>query len=173
MIHIDRSRRNEAWNRVAEQGKAHMAKGNWVIMFPEGTRIPRGEQGQYKNGGTRLACTTGASVLPIAVNSARCWPRKSFVLRPGLIDISIGPTIPSAGRQPDELMREVEAWDRGRDAAHRPAGLHAGRADTGGQVKALSGVSRARGPGHRKLERHAPQSSRRPTQRSAPAVAVR
>jgi 1-acyl-sn-glycerol-3-phosphate acyltransferase len=110
MIHIDRSRRNEAWNRVAEQGQAHMAQGNWVIMFPEGTRIPRGEQGVYKNGGTRLACTTGASVLPIAVNSARCWPRKSFVLRPGMIDISIGPTIPSAGRQPEELMREVEAW---------------------------------------------------------------
>ena len=110
MIHIDRSRRADAWNRVAEQGRAHMAQGNWVIMFPEGTRIPRGMQGTYKSGGTRLAVATGAAVLPIAVNSARCWPRKSFVLRPGMIDISVGPTIPSAGRQPDELMREVEDW---------------------------------------------------------------
>jgi 1-acyl-sn-glycerol-3-phosphate acyltransferase len=110
MIHIDRSRRSDAWNRVAEQGRAHMAQGNWVIMFPEGTRIPRGMQGTYKSGGTRLAVATGAAVLPIAVNSARCWPRKSFVLRPGMIDISVGPTIPSTGRQPDELMREVEDW---------------------------------------------------------------
>ena len=110
MVHIDRSKRAQAWNRVAEQGGRHMANGNWVIMFPEGTRIPRGQQGQYKTGGTRLAIATGAAVLPIAVSSARCWPRKSFVLRPGVIDISIGPTIPSAGREPDEMMREVEGW---------------------------------------------------------------
>jgi len=110
MVHIDRSKRAEAWNRVAEQGQKFMSQGNWVIMFPEGTRIPRGSQGTYKTGGTRLAVSTGASVLPIAVTSARCWPRKSFMVRPGCIDISIGKPISSLGREPDELMREVETW---------------------------------------------------------------
>lgn len=110
MIHIDRSKRTEAWNKVAEQGRKYMARGNWVIMFPEGTRTPRGAQGVYKSGGTRLAVTTGVPVVPIAVSSAKCWPRKSFVLRPGVIDVSIGRPIPSTGREPDELMREVEAW---------------------------------------------------------------
>jgi 1-acyl-sn-glycerol-3-phosphate acyltransferase len=110
MIHIDRSKRTEAWNRVAEQGRKFMAMGHWVIMFPEGTRIARGQKGNYKNGGTRLAVQTERPVLPVAVTSARCWPRKSFVLRPGVIDVSIGPAIPSTGREPDELMREVEAW---------------------------------------------------------------
>jgi 1-acyl-sn-glycerol-3-phosphate acyltransferase len=110
MIHIDRSKRAEAWNRVAEQGRRYMAQGNWVIMFPEGTRTARGQQGVYKSGGTRLAVTTGVPVVPIAVTSARCWPRKSFSLRPGVVDVSIGKPIPSVGREPDELMREVEAW---------------------------------------------------------------
>ena len=110
MIHIDRSRRNEAWGKVAAQGQALLARGHWVIMFPEGTRGARGAQGVYKAGATRLAITTGAPVVPIAVTSARCWPRKSFLLRPGVIDISIGRPIPSQGRQPDELMREVEQW---------------------------------------------------------------
>ena len=110
MIHIDRSKRTEAWNKVAEQGRRIMARGNWVIMFPEGTRTPRGSQGSYKSGGTRLAIAAGVPVVPIAVTSAKCWPRKSFVLTPGTIDISIGRPIPSAGRQADELMREVEAW---------------------------------------------------------------
>lgn len=110
MIHIDRSRRAEAWNKVAEQGRRHMAHGNWVIMFPEGTRTPRGSQGVYKSGGTRLAVQLGVPVVPIAVTSARCWPRRSFVLRPGLIEVSIGAPIASTGRQADELMREVEAW---------------------------------------------------------------
>ena len=92
MIHIDRG------------------QGVWVIMFPEGTRIPRGEKGKYRSSGTRLAIECGAPVIPIAVTSAKCWPRKAFVKRPGIVDISIGPAIPSVGRKPDELMREVEAW---------------------------------------------------------------
>lgn len=110
MVHIDRSKRTEAWNKVAEQGRRFMGQGNWVIMFPEGTRIERGRQGQYKSGAARLAITTGTPIVPIAVASARCWPRKSFLLRPGTIDISIGKPIAVAGRQPDELMREVQDW---------------------------------------------------------------
>ena len=110
MIHIDRSKRTEAWAKVAEQGRALMDRGVWIIMFPEGTRTARGSQGTYKSGASRLAVTTGASLVPIAVTSARCWPRKSFRLRPGVIDVSIGRPIASAGREADELMREVEAW---------------------------------------------------------------
>ncbi len=110
MIHIDRSQRAQAFTKVVEQGKRLMAQGVWVIMFPEGTRIPRGQKGVYKSGGTRLAIETGAPVIPVAVTSAKCWPRKAFIKKPGIVDISIGKPIPSAGRQPDELMREVEAW---------------------------------------------------------------
>jgi 1-acyl-sn-glycerol-3-phosphate acyltransferase len=110
MIHIDRSKRAEAWAKVAAQGQRLMSEGVWVILFPEGTRTPRGSQGTYKSGAARLAVTTGTPIVPIAVTSARCWPRKSFLLRPGVIDVSIGPPIPSLSREPDELMREVEAW---------------------------------------------------------------
>ena len=110
MVHIDRGRRSEAWRRVAEQGTRIMRQGNWVIMFPEGTRTPRGEQGEYKSGASRLAITAGVPIVPVAVTSARCWPRRSFLLRPGVIDVSIGQPIATQGRRPDELMREVEAW---------------------------------------------------------------
>jgi 1-acyl-sn-glycerol-3-phosphate acyltransferase len=87
-----------------------MARGHWVIMFPEGTRIPRGKRGTYQSGGAHLAVTTGRPVVPIAVNSGRCWPPKSLLLRPGVVDVSIGRPIASVGRRPAELMREVEAW---------------------------------------------------------------
>ena len=110
MIHIDRSKRAQAFNKVVEQGQRLLNQGTWVIMFPEGTRIARGQKGQYKNGGTRLAVETGAPVIPIAVTSAKCWPRKAFIRKPGTVEFSIGKPIPSAGRQPDELMREVETW---------------------------------------------------------------
>jgi 1-acyl-sn-glycerol-3-phosphate acyltransferase len=49
-------------------------------------------------------------VVPIAVDSARCWPRKSFWLKPGTVTISIGKPIPPQGRESDEMMREVERW---------------------------------------------------------------
>jgi 1-acyl-sn-glycerol-3-phosphate acyltransferase len=67
MIHIDRSQRAQAFNKVVKQGRELLAQGIWIIMFPEGTRIPRGQQGTYKSGGTRLAVETGAPVIPIAV----------------------------------------------------------------------------------------------------------
>jgi 1-acyl-sn-glycerol-3-phosphate acyltransferase len=110
MIHIDRSQRARAFAKVVQQGRELLAKGVWVIMFPEGTRIARGQQGEYKSGGARLAEPTGCPVIPIAVTSAKCWPRKAFIKRPGVIEVSIGQPIPSEGRKADELMLEVQTW---------------------------------------------------------------
>jgi 1-acyl-sn-glycerol-3-phosphate acyltransferase len=110
MIHIDRKQGTQAFTKVVEQGKRLLDKGTWVIMFPEGTRTARGQQGVYKTGGTRLAIETGAPVVPVAVTSAKCWPKKAFIKTPGIVDISIGKPISSVGREPAELMREVEAW---------------------------------------------------------------
>ena len=110
MIHIDRSRRTEAWHRVAEQGRRLFGQGVWVIMFPEGTRTPRGSQGVYKLGASRLAVAIGVPIVPIAVASGRCWPRRSFLLRPGVVDVVIGAPIAAAGRDAGQVMREVEAW---------------------------------------------------------------
>jgi 1-acyl-sn-glycerol-3-phosphate acyltransferase len=110
MIHIDRSKRTEAWNKVATQGRKFMSRGTWVIMFPEGTRTPRGSQSRYQSGAARLALAAKVPLVPVAVTSARCWPRKSWLLQPGVIDISIGAPIPVQGRSPDALTREVEGW---------------------------------------------------------------
>lgn len=110
MIHIDRGQRSQAFAKVVSQGQRLMGEGVWVIMFPEGTRIPRGQVGQYKTGGTRLAIEAGVPVIPIAVTSAKCWPTRAFIKTPGVVDISIGPPIDSTGRAPDELMQEVQTW---------------------------------------------------------------
>ncbi|MEP4148234.1 MAG: lysophospholipid acyltransferase family protein [Halioglobus sp.] len=110
MVHIDRSKRSEAWTKVAEEGLVLMDQGKWIIMFPEGTRTERGMKGAYKAGATRLAVATGAYVIPIAVTSARCWPRRSFSFIPGTIDVSIGQPVSADGREPGELMEEVERW---------------------------------------------------------------
>ena len=110
MIHINRSRKRDAFMKVVAQGRRLLEQGTWVIMFPEGTRIERGLAGQYKSGGARLAVEVGVDVIPVAVTSGRCWPRKALVKTPGVVEVSIGPCISSAGKTPEGLMAEVEQW---------------------------------------------------------------
>lgn len=135
MIHIDRKDGSRAFHKVVEQGKRLLGQGIWVIMFPEGTRAARGERGQYKSGGARLAIEAGVPVVPVAVTSAKVWPRKAFVKRAGTVDVSIGRAIPTTGRSPDELMREVEAWIEGEMRRLDPEAYAA----TGGAADAPAG----------------------------------
>ena len=56
------------------------------------------------------AIATGAVVVPIAHNSGECWPKQSFLKRPGLITVSIGKPISPEGQTPDSMMQQVENW---------------------------------------------------------------
>jgi 1-acyl-sn-glycerol-3-phosphate acyltransferase len=110
MIPIDRSQGKNAFKHLVTQGRRRLGDGQWIIMFPEGTRIPVGEKGKYKSGGTRLAVETGTVVVPIAHNSGECWPKNSFLKRPGVITVSIGKPISPNGHTADSMMEEVENW---------------------------------------------------------------
>ncbi len=110
MIPIDRNKGRDAFAQISTQARKRLANGQWLIMFPEGTRIPVGQQGKYKGGGARVAIDTKAPVVPIAMNAGECWPRNSFIKRPGTIIVSIGPAIASDGQNPQELMQQVENW---------------------------------------------------------------
>lgn len=110
VIPIDRSSGRDAFAKVVVHGRKRLADGQWIIMFPEGTRTAVGRQGKYKGGGARLAVETNTVVVPIACNSGECWPKNSFSKKPGLITVSIGPTISPEGKNAAELMQEVENW---------------------------------------------------------------
>lgn len=110
MVHIDRSRGGEAFGRITAQSAGLLDRGNWILMFPEGTRTARGRVGKYKIGAAKLAVMADVPVVPIAVTSGRCWPRQAFVKRPGVVEISIGRPIAPGGRGAAELTAEVEAW---------------------------------------------------------------
>lgn len=110
MIPIDRSKGKDSFAQIVEQGKRRLANGQWIIMFPEGTRIPVGEKGKYKGGGARLAVETATPIVPIAMNAGEYWPKKSFIKRPGTITVSIGKPISPEGLTAPELMQRVENW---------------------------------------------------------------
>lgn len=109
-IAIDRAAGREALKQIVEQGRAKLAAGFWVLIFPEGTRVAPGEKGRYGIGGGWLAAETGVPVVPVAHNAGELWPKNAFVKRGGTITVRIGPTIESHGKSAAELTRAVEAW---------------------------------------------------------------
>ena len=113
MIHINRGDREKARVAVSAQGKQVLKEGRWIAIFPEGTRTPRGSFKPYRKGGVRLAISTQTDILPVSQNSGAIWPRKTFLKRPGLITLSIGPVISVAGKSEEQLQLEVETWIEG------------------------------------------------------------
>lgn len=109
-VAIDRGSAASAIRQLNRQGAKRLADGRWVVIFPEGTRMPPGVRGQYHAGGAMLAERTGAVVVPVAHNAGHCWGRNSFIKRPGVIQVRIGPPIESTGRRANEIIRLVEDW---------------------------------------------------------------
>lgn len=109
-IAIDRASGRQALKQLVDQGRERMARGFWVVIFPEGTRIPPGARGEYRIGGAWLATATGSIVVPVAHNAGTVWAKNAFLKWPGTITVSIGPVIDGAGRRPDDVLKQVETW---------------------------------------------------------------
>ena len=109
-IAIDRSAGSTAVEQINKNGKARLDEGNWVCIFPEGTRAPPNKKLRFKTGGALLAVHSGYPIYPIAHNAGECWPKKGFIKTPGIITVSIGPKIEVVGKEATDVIAEVEAW---------------------------------------------------------------
>lgn len=118
-IAIDRKSGRSAVSQVVSQGKDRLAEGDWVVIFPEGTRMPLGETRKYGASGAMLASETGALLVPVAHDAGRYWPRRGLLKKPGTIRVSIGPPIEARGRDVRELNEQVQAWIEAKLKAYR------------------------------------------------------
>lgn len=109
-IAIDRSDGKGAMKQLLKQGKQRLAQGFFVVIFPEGTRVPYGQKGKYKMGGALLAASSSTPVLPVAHNAGRLWGRNSFIKHPGLVTMSIGAPIETKGLKADQINARTEEW---------------------------------------------------------------
>lgn len=109
-IAIDRAAGREALRQIESQGRERLAAGFWVLIFPEGTRVAPGEQGQYQIGGAWLAVKAGVPVVPVAHDAGRVWPKNAWLKHPGEVTVRVGPPIATAGRKASEVLAETEAW---------------------------------------------------------------
>ncbi|HEU4601041.1 MAG TPA: lysophospholipid acyltransferase family protein [Steroidobacteraceae bacterium] len=109
-IAIDRKAGAMAVAQVIEQGRERLNEGLWILIFPEGTRVAPGERKKYGVSGALLASRTGCKVVPVAHNAGVYWPRRGWLKKRGVIEVSIGPAIDATGRDPRELNEQVRAW---------------------------------------------------------------
>jgi 1-acyl-sn-glycerol-3-phosphate acyltransferase len=107
-ISINRDAGHRAVNQVLEQGKARLADGLWVIIFPEGTRVVAGETKKFGVSGALLATSTGKYVVPLSHDAGRFWVRRGIVKKPGTVRVIIGAPIASLGKPPRQLNDEVK-----------------------------------------------------------------
>ena len=112
-IAIDRSQPKAALKQLAKTGDERLKQGAWVLVFPEGTRIPTGQIGKFSRGGASLAVNAKLPVLPIAHNAGHCWPKNGWAKFPGTIQVVIGPAMYAEGegaRAITELNQRAENW---------------------------------------------------------------
>jgi len=109
-IAIDRSNPRAALKLVKAGCIDRLNKNVNILLFPEGTRTPRGERGKYARSGADIAIAAGVDVIPVAVDAGKCWPSKTLLKQPGVIHVVIGAPISSANKDSKTLITEVETW---------------------------------------------------------------
>ena len=106
-IAIDRAKRGQALADLTRLVKQAVAEGRQVFIFPEGTRKPAGAPPDYKSGVAHLCAATGATCVPVALNSGLFWPPRGWQRRPGRVVIEfLAPIVPDPDKQ--QFMRRLE-----------------------------------------------------------------
>ena len=107
VIAVERTAGAKALRALVEEGRAAIATGRPVIIYPEGTRVRVGQAPPLKSGFAALYRALGLPVVPVSVNSGRLWGR-GFLHHSGTVTLKVGETI-SAGLDRKTVEARVHA----------------------------------------------------------------
>lgn len=103
VIPVDRDAGARALREMLKLGRAAIADGRPIVIFPEGTRVPHGASPGLRSGFAGLYRALGLPVVPVAVDSGRLWTR-GLLKRRGVVHFRVGEAVP-----PGLARNEVEA----------------------------------------------------------------
>jgi glycerol-3-phosphate dehydrogenase (NAD(P)+) len=103
-------RRGESDEEAVATVKAVLARGDAVVIFPEGTRIRTPELGRPKRGVGRFALECGAPVVPVAIHGTE-RARRGWLVKPVKCRVRCGRplTFPRVETASQHLATEVTA----------------------------------------------------------------
>jgi 1-acyl-sn-glycerol-3-phosphate acyltransferase len=80
-VSLDRESRS-SMVKMMKDCKRHIAMGNSLVIFPEGTRSENGQLRKFKEGAFKLALDTRTPIVPIVLDgSSKALPKKGFFIR--------------------------------------------------------------------------------------------
>jgi 1-acyl-sn-glycerol-3-phosphate acyltransferase len=94
VIPVDRAGGAAALRTMMRAASAAIAEGRPIVIFPEGTRVAPGARPPLQPGFAGLYRALKLPVAPVAVDSGRLWPRRSFVKQAGVVTMRFGDPIP-------------------------------------------------------------------------------
>ncbi len=97
-------------NKVLAQGERCLRDNRWIVVCPEGTRVPYGETRRYGISGALLAKAMSSPVLPIAHNAGYYWGRRSLIKKSGLVTFSVGKPIETHNKSAQEINQSAQIW---------------------------------------------------------------
>lgn len=106
-IGVDRDASSKALRQMLKEAAAARKENRSVLIFPEGTRVPVGEAPPLRSGFAGLYKALNLPVIPVALDSGHCMPRKG-PSRPGVITIRLLDPIPP-GLPREEIEARVHA----------------------------------------------------------------
>lgn len=109
-IAIDRNQGKKALKKMIAEGQKRLDEGCWIVIFPEGTRVPHGETKAFNIGAAMLSQATSYPILPIAHNAGQYWPKKGFLKRPGEIRLVIGEPVDPNHHSTRQINQQIESW---------------------------------------------------------------
>jgi len=107
VIPVDRAGSATALRAMLRASQAARAAGRPVVIFPEGTRARPGTAPPLRPGLAGLYRALKLPLVPVALDSARCWP-PGFVKHAGVVTLRFLPAIPP-GLDRGTIEAEVHA----------------------------------------------------------------
>lgn len=108
-IKVDRKGGIKSLKNVINQAKKYLSKGQSIVIFPQGTRVPVGESIKkypYQSGITALYNSCDVKIVPVALNSGLYWPKGKVLKNRGTIIIEFLPAI-SEGLNKEEFNKKL------------------------------------------------------------------
>ena len=89
-ITVDRKGGASALKSLIKQSKNYLARGQNIIIFPQGTRVPlkaASKEYPYQAGVAAIYLSCQAKVVPVALNSGAFWGKHQLIKKPGKITL--------------------------------------------------------------------------------------